>query len=246
MLNFALCDDNITILTRLSKMLEDIFIKYDFKATVKFSTTSSNELISYLKENLIDVLILDINLKSDCSGLELAKIVRKTNKNMYLIFSTAHLEYALVAYKLKTFDYLPKPLTPERLEDTIFRIFDDINCLNSTSKFLKLGKSKIIVKEDEIEYIKKDGMKLIYHTGNKNYEVYSSFNQIEDNLPENFVRCHKSYIVNLNNVSNIEPNKNTVLFNSKESCNIGPKYKNNLMEVFKNGNFSKHLDSFNN
>ena len=70
--------------------------------------------------------------------------------------------------------------------------------------------NKTIINEKEINYIKKDGMKLIFCTGNGNYETYSSFNKIESCLPENFVRCHKSYIANTDSIQNI--NNNTIFF----------------------------------
>ena len=127
MLKFAVCDDNIVILNRLTKMLENIFLKNKLNAEVVLSSTSSEELLNYTTSNFLDVLILDIDFKSEHSGLELAQRIRQKNKNIYIIFSTAHLEYALIAYKLKTFDYLPKPITPERLEETVNIIFEDVS-----------------------------------------------------------------------------------------------------------------------
>lgn len=245
MLKFAICDDNIIILNRLTKMLESIFLKNNLCAEVVLSSNSSRELIEYTNSNNLDVLILDIDFKSECSGLELAKKIRKKNKDMYLIFSTGHLEYALIAYKLKTFDYLPKPITPERLEETVNRIFEDVSS-EDENNFIKIGNSKILINQKEVEYIQKDGMKVIYHTIHKNYETYSSFAKIENTLPKNFVRCHKSYIANTNNIVNIESKSNIILFASNSSCTIGPKYKNNLMEVFTHANFTKYLDSINN
>lgn len=245
MLNFAVCDDNETILARLVKMLEGIFIENNLDAEISFSSSTATKLLEYANNNHIDVLILDINFKSEYSGLELAKKIRENNKNLYLIFFTAHLEYALVAYKLKTFDYLPKPVTPERLEETILRIFEDLKEGTSKTNFIKLGNSKVLLKENDVQYIQKDGMKLIYHTFDRTYETYSSLSKVQNNLPSNFVRCHKSYIVNVNNITNIKSN-DTVIFNSENSCSIGPKYKNNLMEVFNNGNYAKYLDDIDN
>ena len=63
--------------------------------------------------------------------------IRKRNKKVYLIFSTGHLEYSLVAYSVKTFDYLPKPITLERLEVTLKRLLDDLSN-SSSKKFIKL------------------------------------------------------------------------------------------------------------
>ena len=244
MLNFVLCDDNLNIVKKLKEMLEILFIKNDIDAKVSFYTDKPEKVLEYEKENTVDVLILDINLNSNISGIDLAKEIIKRNKNVYLIFSTGHLEYSLLAYSVKTFDYLPKPITLERLEVTLNRLLDDLSG-NTSKRFIQLNK-KTIINENEINYIKRDGMKLVFCTGSGNYETYSSFNKIESLLPENFVRCHKSYIANTENILNINTNNNTIVFNNDLSCDIGPKYKNNVMEVFKHGNISNNLDSINN
>jgi DNA-binding LytR/AlgR family response regulator len=233
MLNFVVCDDNSNILNKLSKMLEEIFVSNDYSAQVAFKSTEAQSVLNFVNCNKTDVLILDINLKSDINGLELAKRVRTSNKNCYIIFTTGHLEYAIVAYKLKTFDYLPKPITYERLEDTVMRLFEDINGL--PKKYIKIDNKNTIIDENEIEFIQRDGMKLVFHTSLKNYETYSSFNKIQEDLPKHFVRCHKSYIANLNKVVNVEPCSNTIFFDNNSQCEIGPKYKPILMEVLNNG-----------
>lgn len=243
MLNFVLCEDNLTIMNKLESMLNTLFLKHDYEAKITFKSDNAEDILTYTKENKVHVLILDINLQSKISGIELAEFVRKNDKSVYIIFTTGHLEYALVAYKVKTFDYIPKPFTIERIEETLERLFNDIS--TSPSKYLKLN-NKNIIKEDDIQYIKKDGMKLIVHTDSKEYEAYTSFNKIESCLSENFVRCHKSYIANIGNIKNIEPNSNTIKFINNE-CYIGPKYKNNFMEVLNNyGIFSNNLDNVNN
>ena len=232
MLNFVICDDNLNLLNKLSKMLETILVNNDFDGKIAFSSTDANSILTFVNSHKTDVLFLDINLKSNISGLELAQKVRETNKNCYIIFTTGHLEYAIMAYKIKTFDYLPKPITSERLEDTVIRLFEDVDGL--PNKYIKIDNKNTLLNEDEIQYIKRDGMKLIYHTKDAEYEAYSSFNKIQMNLPNNFVRCHKSYVANINNIKNIEPTTNTIFFDDNLSCDIGPKYKNSLMEVMKN------------
>ena len=240
MLNFVLCDDNESILNRLDSMLNTLFVKHDYEAQITFKSNNANDVLSYIQSNKVDVLILDIHLQSGISGIELAEKVRKTNKSVYIIFTTGHLEYALLAYKVKTFDYIAKPFTIERIEETLVRLFADTP--NDRPRYLSLN-NKNIIKQDDIQYIKKDGMKLIVYTDSNQYEAYTSFNKIEPCLAENFVRCHKSYIVNVDNIKDIEPISNTIKYDDKE-CYIGPKYKNNFMEVLNNyGNFSNNLDS---
>lgn len=244
MLNFVVCDDNTSILNKLCKMLDSIFIKNNIDADITLKASTASDVINYLEHNKVDVLILDINLKSDLNGCDIANIVRKKNKDVYIIFTTGHLEYALIAYKYKTFDYLPKPIATERLEETILRLMDDIK--STPSKFIRLNNNKTIINQDEVNYIKKDGMKLVFCTNSRTYETYSSFNQIKSCLPENFIRCHKSYIANVENISDIDSNKNTILFSPNASCSIGAKYKNEIMEVLKNGNFTNNMECINN
>lgn len=228
MLNFAIIDDDIAIVNELSHILESIFMQHDFDASVGLSTTSVDQLLSFVENNRVDVLLLDIDLKSNLTGLEIAEKVRKSNKDCYLIFETAHLEFGLVAYKYKTFDFISKPITAQRLEDCIIRLFDDVSGV--TKRFIRLDNKNTIIAENEVKYIKREGMKLIFHTDSRNYEIYSSFNKIQETLPDNFVRCHKSFIANVDNITKVEPMDNVVYFNSS-SCDIGPKYKNDFMEV---------------
>ena len=231
MLNFVICDDNLNILDKFSKMLESIFIKNNFEGKIGLATNDITQLLDYVDDNNTDVLILDINLKSDKTGLEIASFVRERNKNVYIIFTTAHLEYAMMAYKFKTFDYIAKPVTSDRLEETIIRLFEDVNGV--PKKYIKIDNNKTIIDSSEILFIKRDGMKLIFHTKSRDYETYSSFNKIQGLLPSNFVRTHKSFIVNILNVVNVDTSDNIVSFCDGTTCFIGPKFNDYLLEVLK-------------
>lgn len=236
MVNFALCDDNVNILDRLEKMLENIFTKNNFDAHVTFKSTNSTDMIDFISKNKVDVVLLDINLKSNKSDLELAKAIRNMHRNTYIIFTTGHLEYAMVAYKFRTFDYLAKPITYDRLEDTIIRLFEDIN--TAPKRYIKIDNKNTLVDAAEVIYIKRDGMKLVFHTANRDYETYSSFNKFQDKLPKNYMRCHKSYVANISQIRDVEPVSGVITFNDGSTCDIGPKYKSELLEVLKTyGNF---------
>lgn len=232
MLNFVICDDNQNMLDKFSKMFDKIFISNNIDANITFQSTNPTEILDFSKSHNVDVLVLDIQLKSNMSGLDLAEKIREFNKDCYIIFTTGHLEYSLVAYKLKTFDYLAKPITIERLEETVLRLVDDVN--GQPKKYIKIDNKNTLVDENEILYIKRDGMKLIYHTSAKDYEAYSSFAKMDSLLPKNFIRCHKSFIVNLNKIIHLDPVSNTICFNDDSSCEIGPKYKKTILEVLNN------------
>ena len=82
-------------------------------------------------------------------------------------------------------------------------------------------------------------MKLIYHTTHGVYETYNSFSKIEYLLPNNFVRCHKSFIANTNNKTHISLPNGSITFKTGEVCYIGPKYKKSLLEVIDYDTISK-------
>ena len=236
MLNFILCDDNLHLLDRLEKLLDNIFVKNNFDAQISLKTADYNKVLDYITNNKVDVILLDINLKSNKTGLQVAEQIRKINRNIYIIFTTGHLEYAMVAYKYKTFDYIAKPISYDRLEETIIRLFEDIN--SEPKKYIKLDNKNTLVDASEIQYIKRDGMKLVFHTSCRDYDIYSSFNKFQDRLPENFIRCHKSYVANISQIKDVEPVSGTITFRDNSSCEIGPKYKSEFMEVLrKYGNF---------
>ena len=231
MLKFALCDDNIHILDKLEKMLENIFTKNNFDASVIYTTNNTKDMLNFVSNNKVDVIMLDINLKSDTTGLQLAEAIRKINKDSYIIFTTGHLEYAMIAYKVKTFDYLAKPITYDRLEETVIRLFEDVN--GQPKRYIKIDNKNTIIDASEIQYIKRDGMKLIFHTSSRDYDAYSSFAKIQDTLPKNYRRCHKSCIANLSQIKDVEPVSGIITFKDGSTCEIGPKYKSDLMEVLK-------------
>ena len=198
MLNFVICDDDIRMIEKLSSVIEKVLLNHDYDAKIVFKTTNYDKLLEYISSNNVNVVFLDIEF-SGCkeNGLDIAKKIRKINKNCYLIFVTSHFEYIVNAYKFKTFDYI--------------------------------FKSSIDLKD--ILFIEKAGVKIIYHTYQTDYVSYNSFNKLT--LPKNFIRCHKSFIVNIDNISNISYADNIIYLKNGSTCYIGPKYKNSLLEVIR-------------
>ena len=230
MLNFVLCDDEINMLNRLSLLFEKVFIKNDFDAKIALKTSDYNEVLSFMSCNTVNVVVLDIEFKnSNINGLKIADEIRKINNNCYIIFITSHYEYLADAYDYKTFAYIFKNnLSIDTLSRTLTRLVND--AYGNTKKFIKIDSKGTFIELNDIKFIEKSGMKLIYHTKKEAYYTYNSFTKIENNLPKNFVRCHKSFIANINNISSISLSDNSIIFNNNEICYIGPKYKNSFME----------------
>ena len=239
MLNFIICDDEIHMINKLSQLFEKAFLKNDFDAKIVLKTSNYKELLSFMSSNLVNVVVLDIEFKnSKLNGLNIAEEIRKVNKDCYIIFITSHFEYIMEAYDYKTFAYLFKnSISIDTLSDTLKRLFDDIS--GTSTKFIKIDGKGTFLDLNDVHFIEKNGMKLIYHTSHEIFETYNSFSKIADLLPNKFVRCHKSFIANVNNIVHISLADSSITFKNDEICYIGPKYKNSLMEVIDYDTVSK-------
>lgn len=238
MLNFVICDDNNPVRIKLAQMLNRIFISHNLDHSIVYSSTNGEDIINYLSNNKVDVLLIDVELNSDISGLQIADIFRKINKNAYIIFLSGYMDYVFESLKSKIFDYLLKPITYEKLEKCILRLENDV--VNYNSNFVTLGSNKLLVKQDDINFIEKEKMKAIIYTDCSNFETYASLEKLKLCLSDNFIRCHKSYIANRNKITYADFNSDIILFKNKRTCPIGLKYKSTVMEEIHFG----HNNSF--
>ena len=171
--------------------------------------------------NKLSILFEKAFIRNDFNG----KIVLKTSnyKDVISFMNSNTVNVLVLDIEFKN------SLNVDSLSETLARLFEDIS--GTTKKFLKIDTKGTFIELDEIQFIEKSGMKLIYHTPRGNFNAYSSFSKIENSLPKNFVRCHKSFIANINNIVNISLSDNSITFKNNDICYIGPKFKNYFMEV---------------
>ncbi|WP_066636828.1 LytR/AlgR family response regulator transcription factor [Desulfolucanica intricata] len=196
-----IAEDNLVEMSYLKKLLsqeEDINIvgeAYDGHEAMK--------MISKLKP---EVAFLDISMPG-ISGMELAK---KFDDKVFIVFVTAHNEYALDAYEVGSVDYLLKPVDPERVNLTLKRIRKILpRKIKSSDRIsVNVRGSIIAIEIDKIILIEKAPMikKIIIHTMNNQYTVSGALNKFEDILKKyGFVRSHKSFIININKLEKMIP-----------------------------------------
>jgi len=233
MMNFVLCDDDKAILSCLVKNLETVFLKHEIKARVAFKTHCPMKLLEYSTRNTMDVLFLDIDLKSNMDGLQIAERIRENDKNVSLIFSSALIKRSIDTHQYRAFDFISKPIDYDKIERSILRLREYL--IHKSPKFIHLPDKRTIINSDEIEYITKDHTRLIFRGKKQNIEYYGTFKSIESCLTEKFVRCHKSFIVNLDAVTGVNKKRDEVFLKMGESCDIGAKHRMEFLEVLNYG-----------
>ena len=171
--------------------------------------SSAREAIERLMEGRPDVMFLDINMPKT-SGMQLAEALNRLKNPPSVIFVTAYSEYALEAFGVNAVDYLMKPVETERLNSALDKIETRMRPAapaKAASERIPVEKSgrKVLVPIDQIRYIEaKDDYSCIY-TDTDRYLSTISLAQLENKLvPHGFFRVHRSYIVNLEYVQDVE------------------------------------------
>lgn len=187
------------------------------------------------ENTLVDVVFMDIEMPG-LSGIELAMLLKGKTE---IIFTTGYVAYAVDAFEIEAVDYLVKPVTFERFQTAIERLKAKLGTFiepidNIPYLFLPgTGKNNLVkVYYNHIRYIKANSNYMEVHTDKKTLLCYISITKILEMLPASrFVRVHKSYIVNLDTVEQIEAN--FVCLENGDEIPIGASYKESFMKKVK-------------
>lgn len=212
MIKVMVVEDEQEIRRILKKMIE----KQDGFQVVSDCGDFAGGITDFMKYRP-EVVFMDIDLNGE-SGLDCAKTLTELDPKVKIIFATAHSEFMANAFEIYAFDYLVKPFNMERVEKTISRIraMEENSGRNDTvsesmedkskEKLMIKGKEQLtfIDKKDIIMVERIDGVTLITTTTDT-FQTSASLGSIEEKLNQTeFMRCHKSYIINLSMISKIE------------------------------------------
>jgi DNA-binding LytR/AlgR family response regulator len=172
------------------------------------------EASAFLKKNQVDLLLLDIEMPG-LTGVELLKSLKD---QPITIFTTAYEQYALKGYELHVIDYLLKPFPFDRFFGAISKALDYFNLQSRPSQeepkkdyfFVKADYKVQKILYDEMLYA--EGMReyVRIHTTSRRITVRQSMNRLEESLPDNFIRIHRSHIINIDKLESISPHSATV------------------------------------
>lgn len=197
------------------------------------------EAFHIISKEHVDLLLLDINMP-EITGIDLLKTLKNPPN---VIFTTAYSEYALESYDLNAIDYLIKPIPFDRFFRAYSKAKDliELSLLSLTDKRVenKAFDNLMFVKA-EGKLIRVDLTKLWFVEGLKDYVrlwtdtgkvvVHSTMKNIEDSLLpyKNFLRVHKSYIINIKFISEVE---GSVIRIKGEAVFIGSTYRDDVLSL---------------
>lgn len=213
MLRIAVCDDEISMAEGNKAILETTLKELGVAAEITIYTDSTNLLYDVTEDNFhYDLLLSDIEMP-EISGMELAEKIKPFLPEIRIIFITSHIEYAIDAFELSIFRYVPKSDIEKRLSAAIKDAVSLINIEADKSYTIQVkGRFEKIPFRD-ILFIERDGKNAAINTSDGVSKVRKSLQAVFDELAsEEFIFIDRGYIVNLIHIMQIK-NSTAVLKN---------------------------------
>ncbi|WP_321835738.1 LytR/AlgR family response regulator transcription factor [Clostridium butyricum] len=241
MLKVFICEDNKKQREKFTEAIENSIIIENFDMEVALSTENPDDIVTYLKDNDVSGLyFLDVNLKSNINGIELAELIREYDPRGFIVFVTTHAEmsYLTFIYKVEAMDYIIKD-NYQNVKDRIHQCIINAN-KKHISKSTALQKNFNIKAKDKIINVEYNKIlffetsdvihKVILHAVDRHIEFYSNMKTIEEKLDDRFYRCHRSFLVNKDNITEIDMSNKVIKMINGETCQASTRLIKGLLK----------------
>jgi len=205
--------------------LEDIIKKYtmieDYDMTIILSTANPYDILDYLdsNENTRGAYFLDVDLGQDINGIQLGAEIRRKDVFSRIVFVTTHSELMSLTftYKVEAMDYIVKD-EPENIQRKVRGCLKQINDYYTSETTKEEDRIKLKINNQIRVFTLKDIMffettevshKIKLHLTNNRVELYGNLGELEA-FSNSFIRVHKSYLINKDNIASIDKKKREV------------------------------------
>lgn len=229
-------EDDVNIADTLKDMLEtlghEVVGLYD----------NGPEALIFLRDNTPDIVLLDIQIRGRMNGIEVAGDIQK-DYDVPFIFTTAFADEDTIAKakEKSPYGYIVKPygmkdifaaiemaVSNHRLMQEMKVKKPEVAEVRKDNLYLKVDTKLVKVNENDILYVEAKGDYVLFKTKDKGYVVNATMKKVEDKLnPEKFLKIHRSYIINLDKIVDIE---NTTLVINDKVIPISRSRRDLLME----------------
>lgn len=237
-MNICVLDDNNFTASSVSQMVMHSCHRLAISSPAVFRFTSSGKFLTWLAKDsnvAVDVCFLDIYLKSNVDGIEIAKVIKNKNHNTLLVFMTAYDHYFPQIVQAEPFRFLSKPFQYEDFHKIFLEVHNRIHLKDIETKCIYPFKNNGItysVNLNDIISISSYKRKIyMLNVKKENISFYGKLDQVEKDvklLTDHFIRINKSFLVNKGFVDSI--GKNTLTLRGAV-YKISPKYKDHVSEM---------------
>ncbi len=200
-MKIAICDDNAKDTAQICAMLNEHFDRNGYMG--EFETFESGEaLLSAFENHTYDAVFLDIYMKG-MSGLETAEKLRKIDPEFALVFISSSSDHAMEAFSYRACSYVRKPIQRTEIDNAFFQCN---NIFMKNARFIQVSSNGKMIKIPlaKIIYLEVYNKEILLHTSIGIIKTTTTLNAVEKSLNSAFLRCHRSYIVNMNHVTEFQ------------------------------------------
>lgn len=242
-MKLAIFEDEKIELDSLMEYLDSYIEKTNNKLNIS-SFRSSNEFLKDFSFNKYDAIFLDVYENKTQVGVDIARKAREIDEDVKIVFITTSKDFMLDAFEIEATHYLVKPLTQEKIFEVMHRFRE---FFKAEEKFLNVQKGKntgdIQLALKDIYYIETVRNGINIHLKNESLSCRMNISNVENMLEDHrFLRCHQSYIVNLDKVEKITDeafvltNGSFVLLRQKEKAAMKKIYYNYKINKLRENN----------
>lgn len=203
MLQVAICDDEEYYREKIQSLLKQYLDKQDLKYTIQLYSSGEQFLNHYENNVKYDIVFLDISMKK-LDGIQTASQIRTFHNTTFLVFVTAFIDYALEGYKVNAVRYIMKDTLQTAIPECMNAILQKTQTTQITFSFMDGIRT---LYTDNILYIESKKHKSYFYYMQSDittFQIYEKLDCIEETLSKhNFLRIHKSYLVNMKHIRKI-------------------------------------------
>lgn len=192
---------------------------------VVLATTDVYEVISFMQHKTVDLFFIDIQMP-ELSGIQMMELL---NKNSHFIVTSAYPNFALKSYEFRVVDYLLKPISFDKFHKAVTKFLEFTKNVQEPSDsflFVKVNGKQVRIKPDEIYHIEGLSDYIKIHLKDERLVVHDTLRDFISKLPEHdFLRVHRSYIINLKKIKLIDGN---TIHHELGFVPLGETYKNDF------------------
>jgi response regulator fasA len=240
MINIFILEDEILQQSRIDNIIREVIEQKDLKCKTPEIFSSPKQMLDNVSEfGSHQLFFLDIEIKGEeQKGLDIAKEIRSRDPNATIVFVTTHTEFMPVTFKYKVaaLDFIDKALDEESFKDRVCSAIEYTICnvgtsLSEDSFAIETSMARVQVPFNTILYFETSPKvhKVILHTKDERMEFYGSIADVEK-ADSRLYRCHRSFVVNPDNIIKIDKESKVALFENGESCLISRMKYRGLLE----------------
>ena len=217
-LNCCILENEIIYTNQLTQLLHQWEVETSCNLSID-TFTSSHQIYEIIHKKHYDIFFIDIVLDDTENGIEVAKNLRSSSCSGDLVFLTNFQDYVFEGYPVHALDYLLKPATYEKIRHCMNQV---LNKLSGSCFFYRIRNSVLQIPYQDILYFSSYNHSTEIVTMKKTYTVPQTLKKLLKVLPEQFVQCHRTVIINLNHIEFMDNNE--ILLSNQEHIPIGRTY----------------------